>query len=221
MDHVRHMGLFNVPSYFTVGLVGAGGIGALTALNLAKMGVRQLTVWDADTVSPENIATQLHPVSGVGKLKTEVLVETLETFSDEILVEPVAQRLGPGMDLPYPFDLFISAVDSITARQDIWSVVTSSRVDWYLDLRMSALEYQHFLVAMHDPGAVERYHTMLMSIKEDDVPEEVCTEKATFFTASAAAAHAGKVLYDILLDKATSHRLIHYIADEQIASFRI
>ena len=215
------MGLFNVPTYFTVGLVGAGGIGAITALNLAKMGVRQLTVWDADTVSSENIATQLHPVSGIGNLKTDMLKETLEYFSDEILMDPIAERLGLGVKLDYPFDLFVSAVDSITARQDIWNVVAANQARFYLDMRMAALEYQHFFLAMNDQGSIERYQAQLMSMKEDDIPEVACTEKATFFTASAAAGHAGTVLYKILRNKARSHRLVHYIADEIIDTFNI
>ena len=95
------------------------------------------------------------------------------------------------------------------------------RARFYLDMRMSALEYQHFLVDMNDPGAVERYQAMLMSLNEDDVPDVVCTEKATFFTASAASGHTGTVLYNILRNQAKSHRLIHYIADEEIAKFRI
>ena len=60
MNHERHVGIYNVPTYFTVGIAGAGGLGAATALTLAKMGVVQMTVWDGDTVSEENIPTQLH-----------------------------------------------------------------------------------------------------------------------------------------------------------------
>ena len=65
--------------------MGAGGLGAITALALAKMGVVQMTVWDDDQVSPANIPTQLHPVSDIGMYKVDSLQQTLERFSDDIL----------------------------------------------------------------------------------------------------------------------------------------
>ena len=59
MNHNRHVGIFQVPPHFSVHIVGAGGLGAMTALVLAKMGVRLMTVCDDDIVSEQNIPTQL------------------------------------------------------------------------------------------------------------------------------------------------------------------
>jgi hypothetical protein len=220
MDHTRHSGIFNVPTYFNVGLVGAGGIGAMTALVLAKMGVRQLTVWDDDTVSEENIPTQLHPVSDVGKLKITSLQETLEHFSDEIIVSGIPDRVGMGMSVS-GYNLFISAVDSITARQEIWHAVSNSHhVMWYLDMRMASREYQHFLVDLYDARATANYDELLMGLDETAIAEVPCTEKATFFTASLAAGHAGNVLCNLLRNEATSHRLVHYIPQNVIQTFK-
>jgi hypothetical protein len=221
MDHTRHTGIYNVPSYFNVGIVGAGGIGAMTALVLSKMGVVQMTVWDDDEVSPVNIPTQLHPVSDVGKLKVTSLQETLEHFSDEILFTSFPDRVGLGMSVS-GFSLFISAVDSITARQDIWGVVSSSHhIDFYLDMRMAARQYQHFLVDLRDPRAAANYDELLMSLREDDVDEVPCTEKATFFCGAMASGHAGNVLCNILRNEAQSHRLVHHIPQNVIQTFNI
>jgi tRNA A37 threonylcarbamoyladenosine dehydratase len=57
MDDIRHIGIFNAAEW-PITLIGAGGIGALTAITLGKMGVPTLNVWDGDEVSPENVATQ-------------------------------------------------------------------------------------------------------------------------------------------------------------------
>ena len=57
---------------------------------------------------------------------------------------------------------------------------------------------------------------MLMSLDDSLIPEVPCTRKATFFTASTAAGHAGKVLRDIVRGEAVSHRLVHYIAPEDL-----
>jgi molybdopterin/thiamine biosynthesis adenylyltransferase len=220
MDHTRHSGIFNVPTYFNVGLVGAGGIGAMTALVLAKMGVRQLTVWDDDTVSDENIPTQWHRVSDIGNPKVFSLQRSLEEFSDEIMFEGKQERIHENSDFER-FNLLVSAVDSITARQNIWGAVTRSMVDWYVDARMAAEEFQAFIVNTHDLQVVERYHAMLMSLNENDIPDMPCTEKATFFCASIAAGHIGAILRNIIRNEQESHRIIHYIPQFHVLSVNL
>jgi len=230
MDHTRHINIFQVPIHYHVGIIGAGGIGAMTALVLSKMGVVRMTVWDDDVVSQENIATQLHPHSDVGNYKVESLQRTLETFSDEIYFTGIHERIDPkktyisqwAFEKPR-YDLFITAVDSITARQQIWQEMTfyNARTLWFLDMRMSAEQYQHFLVDMSDDGAVKRYEDLLFSVNEADVPDVPCTEKATFYTSSMSAGHAGRVLRNILRNEAKSERLVHYIPEAQIATFHV
>jgi hypothetical protein len=84
MDHTRHQNIYNIPTGFSVAIIGAGGIGAITALTLAKMGVQNMVLFDDDIVGEENIATQLHKVSDVGKLKVEALGFALQEYSDDI-----------------------------------------------------------------------------------------------------------------------------------------
>lgn len=231
MDHTRHSSIYNIPPYFNVGIVGAGGLGATTALAFTKMGVQLMTVWDDDVVSETNIPTQLHPVAGIGEYKVICLQDTLQAFSDEIVFTGVHARITPKLQhiSQYAFqnthyNLFVTAVDSITARQEIWQQIHEydAQVDWLLDLRMAAEEYQHFLVPMTGRHpATHRYAEMLQSVKEGDIPEASCTSKATFYTAMTAAGHAGKALRDIVRNEAMPHRLIHYIADEQIRYFNL
>lgn len=223
MIHTRHSNIFNIPDYFRVGIVGAGGLGATTALAFAKMGVRFMTVWDDDVVSQENIATQLHKWADVDEPKIHGLQHTLELFSDDILFRGVQARIDESSQFLNHYHLLVSAVDSITARKHIWNAIyAGEKPDFYLDLRMSALEYQHFLVDMQDRHpSIHLYAEMLESINEEDVLEVACTERATFFTSMAAAGHAGKVLKDIVRHEAMPHRLIHYIDNEHIRYFNM
>jgi molybdopterin/thiamine biosynthesis adenylyltransferase len=219
MDHTRHSNIYNVPPYFNVALVGVGGLGAMTALVLAKMGVQQMSIWDGDTVSETNIPTQLHPVSDVGKEKVYSLAETLEHFSDEIQLRAYPERITEEEDFN-EFHLVIAAVDSIQARKDIWIATTRSlHVEWFIDMRMAAEELQIFVVGMHELQGVEHYHELLFRLQEDDVPELTCTAKSTFYTAAIASGHVGKILRDIVRREAVPHRLVHYIANEYIRTF--
>jgi len=59
-------------------VVGAGGIGTYTCLNLALMGARQIDIYDGDTVEPHNLNRQVLYYNAVGKKKAEVLSKRLE-----------------------------------------------------------------------------------------------------------------------------------------------
>jgi hypothetical protein len=211
VDHTRHMNIFQVPEDFSVTLIGAGGIGATTALTLAKMGVRTMVMYDDDTVGHETIPTQLHRVSDVGIEKVDSLELTLREYSDELTYIGHCARVTENDVLRS--SLVISAVDNISARQGIWKALNNldSAWDFYLDSRMAAEEYQHFLVECADVAAMAVYNKHLMSMTEDSAPDLPCTMKATFFTSMISAGHIGAQLRNIVRGEAHSHRLVHNI----------
>ena len=221
MDHTRHMHIFQIPASFSVTVIGAGGIGATTILALAKMGVRYIQVYDADIVGEENLATQLHAVSDVGEYKVQSLQRTLQLYSDELEFVGMPEFVVPTTELRS--SLIISAVDSITARQDIWRAVDQpeSAWDFYIDARMAAEEYQHFMLRADDDAGLERYTKHLMGMDESSAPELACTEKATFFCAMAAATHIGVQVRNIVRGEAVPHRLIHKIPDNWLETFQL
>jgi hypothetical protein len=216
LDHTRHMGLYTVPSGFSVTIIGAGGIGAITALTLAKMGVQNMVVYDDDVVSEENIATQLHKWHDVGVHKVFGLMGTLREFSDDVKVEPILARVIPESALRS--HLIISAVDSIAARKHIWVALQNSHWDWYLDMRMALEEIQTFLLDDSD-AAMKAYGAHLSRLTDDNVIEAPCTMKSTFYTAMLAAGYAGKVLRDIVRKEAVPHRLVHNIPTNWLETF--
>lgn len=179
-----------------------------------------MTVWDDDTVSEVNLPTQLHQVLHLGIPKVDGLRQTLEAFSDEITLDGSVERITENTTLG-DFDLLISAVDSIAARQQIWKAMQSSDVGWYIDARMAAEKFDMFVVDMVDHGVRERYEEMLMTLSDSDVPEQTCTEKATFHCASAAAANMGAVLRNILRREQNSIRVIQYIPEFLFQTFNI
>jgi molybdopterin/thiamine biosynthesis adenylyltransferase len=211
MDHTRHANIFNVPSGFSVTIIGAGGIGATTALTLAKMGVRTLSVFDDDVISDENIPTQLHVVSDVGEYKVLSLARTLQLYSDELDFLAFQQRVTSETALRS--SLVISAVDSITARQDIWQALNNPGSSWeyFIDARMAAEELQLFVLRKEGGDAIAGYETHLMGMDENSAEDLPCTMKATFFCAMAAGGAIGAEVRNIVRGESRSHRLVYYI----------
>jgi len=225
LDTSRFMGIFQVPAMFSVSLIGAGGIGALTAVVLAKMGIKRIHIFDDDQVDGINIATQFHRFSDVGIDKVFAVAGLIDEFAGEgceVYAYPWRVGIGSLSAIDYS-PLFISAVDSIVARQEIWTLVNSMprRPQWYIDARMAALELHLFIVNMNDPTAVADYDRRLMSLRESDVPEVPCTEKSTTFLPGLASAQIGAAIMRILLGEEVSHWLIQNLKTNTIFDIKL
>lgn len=78
----------------TVGLVGAGGLGAPAALYLAAAGVGRLRVIDDDTVALSNLQRQVvYRAADVGMPKADRTRAVLNELNAHVEVEAIAQRL--------------------------------------------------------------------------------------------------------------------------------
>ena len=147
MNHTRHMGIFQVPSTFSVTLIGAGGIGATTALTLAKMGVRILQIFDDDTVSEREHSNAIACMFRRRRLESQLPgPHTTAVLGRD--------RALPGLSARYkrPQHSFVSG--HLRGRQHYRSPghlacteQPGQRVGiGLLTLRMAAEEFQHFLL---------------------------------------------------------------------------
>lgn len=215
MDHTRHIGIFNAKDW-PVTLIGAGGIGSLTAIVLAKMGVPILNIYDPQVIDDVNIATQFYGVNNVSMYKVVALKYLIGRFSDETVVNDIIDRVGPEYiydPVEFRAPIIISAVDSIKARQDIWAVVAQERWHWYLDARMSAEVFQLYAV---NRARFTAYGDMIMGLKEEDVLNEPCTSKATIYTAAIAAGHIGATVRKIITSNEVPFFMSHDIINNNI-----
>lgn len=215
MDHTRHSGIFNA-SQVSVGLIGAGGIGAATAVALAKIGVRYIDIWDDDVVSEENLATQLHKVGKLGRPKVEALNELLDEFSDDMAPYVMQERFT--LASRYSGALLISAVDSIGARKEIWEAAKLCSIRFYLDARMGAEVFHLYTVEMGSPDAYAWYEALLTGEDDNKVADLPCTSKATFYTAMLAAGHIANAVKRIAMFQEQPRILIHDIQADSLLS---
>lgn len=106
-----------------VAVVGLGGVGSWAAEALARSGVGELTLVDADEVCVSNINRQSHALEGeFGRAKVEVVAVRLRAINPQLRVHPLAQfvtvanhtdLLGAG------FDAVIDACDALRVKVEM------------------------------------------------------------------------------------------------------
>jgi molybdopterin-synthase adenylyltransferase len=103
-------------------LLGVGGLGSTLLLNLAGLGVGQVTVLDCDRVELKNLARQfLYSEAEVGQPKLGRAVARARAFNSEVRFTPV-ERWVTGPEDVAPLlpgaDLVLSAIDQPTEVQE-------------------------------------------------------------------------------------------------------
>lgn len=118
VDNTRHYSIFSGEAFGSrqVDVIGVGATGSKTVLELAKLGVRNLHVWDFDTIEPHNIANQLYRNDQIGMPKVTALANIVrETTGVEIAQHPErvdgTQQMGSVVFL---------MPDKMSVRQEIW-----------------------------------------------------------------------------------------------------
>ena len=64
-----------------IDIIGCGAVGSKVAIEIAKLGIRNLHLWDFDTIEAKNVQNQFFRIEDVGKKKVEALAELVEIFT--------------------------------------------------------------------------------------------------------------------------------------------
>ncbi|MGA9839682.1 MAG: molybdopterin-synthase adenylyltransferase MoeB [Thermoplasmata archaeon] len=100
-------------------LVGAGGLGAPTALYLAAAGVGEIGVVDFDEVDLSNLQRQvLYTTSDLGRPKLDAAKDRLEALNPEVRVVPISGRLTSenALETIRRFDVVVDGTDNFPTR---------------------------------------------------------------------------------------------------------
>jgi len=100
-------------------VVGAGGLGGISATYLASAGVGHLRVCDSDTVELSNLNRQIvFTTEDIGRPKAYLLAKRLSAQNPEIEVETVSDRLtgANARELTAGFDLVVDGLDNHSDR---------------------------------------------------------------------------------------------------------
>ena len=167
-----------------VHLVGAGGINNALGPLLAKMGIREIHVWDNDILEARNCPTEVaYSKRMVGRPKVDAMVSAIKYLVGDATYNldgnphltlhpnhPVCHDLGYWriythfcrVDEHTPLSgVVISGVDSMASRKVIWQAVKNSRVDipLYIDGRSAGEMTAIFAFSPFDLENAEIYES--------------------------------------------------------------
>ncbi len=103
----------------SVAIVGAGGLGAPSALYLAAAGIGRIVLIDHDTVGLSNLQRQvLYETQDVGASKVAVAARRLAAINAHVAIEPVARALTAdnARALVSDVDIVLDGTDNFSSR---------------------------------------------------------------------------------------------------------
>jgi molybdopterin-synthase adenylyltransferase len=157
----------------------AGAVGRLVALQLAAIGVRDITLIDFDHVHETNLTTQGFRHREIGMPKVDATRQAILEIDPTIQVTAIQDRFRAKH--PVSSSVFC-CVDSISAREAIWRQI-GSRTKFWCDGRMLG-EVIRVLTVAEFQGR-EHYPRTLFTQSEAQTGS--CTSKSTIYAAGIAA----------------------------------
>ena len=112
-------------------IVGCGGIGCTSAELLARAGVGQITLIDADTIEMSNLQRQIAYVEeNIGFYKSEILAKRLKQINPHIRIESYTSKLDESNaeQLISIQDLVLDGCDNFTTRYLVNQICTQLNV---------------------------------------------------------------------------------------------
>lgn len=220
INYGRQLSFFNPAQdgNIPITMIGAGAIGSFTCLCLAKVGFHNITVYDFDKVSEENIPNQFYPISAIDQPKVTALQKYIKEFTGvEINVDEARfkdQAVEPG--------LLICGVDSMQARQVVFERFTDLLFEnksnktglvGMIDARMGGLVYRIYTLKP-TTNFLSEYEDTLYS--DAEAAPERCTEKAVIFNVAEIASKITALAVGLIHGRALPFELIGDIFNFEI-----
>ena len=198
---------------------GIGNIGSWCSLFLARQGV-SLYIYDFDTVSEVNLASQLYSIENIGESKYDSLVNTLEQYVDHTIKDTgKIQALGELTTGNLIVDKYcFSCFDNMKARKMLFEAWVTQYKDEkdaiFIDGRLLAEIGQVFFVTT---DRIEQYRATLFD--DSEVALENCAYKGTTHCSAIIAGLMVNGFNNFLVNLSTPIRELPFNIDYQLPLF--
>jgi molybdopterin/thiamine biosynthesis adenylyltransferase len=168
MDLIKHLELFNPDKLRgkQIAVIGAGATGSMTVLQLAKLGVENIHVYDFDTIEPHNIPNQLlYGVNDIGYFKADILADKVNGLVGKHVVMPYKKKVESRKLYQ---EVVFFCVDTMASRIEIFNkgIYLNGITELVIDMRMNARTALVFALDPRTKGAVDSYRAELYTDEE-------------------------------------------------------
>lgn len=193
LDIRRHMELFNPETFTTpIHVIGAGATGSWLVLQLAKLGITNITVWDFDVVEPHNIPNQLYGLQHVGMQKVQALQDIIEEYTGTVITIRDAKFERQPLN-----GYVLNMVDTMSGRKDIWttSIKFKPSIKLLIEPRMGLDMGRIYNVNPMNINEIKAYEETLYS--DDEAEVSACgTSMTVISTALSVASYCVRQLIE-------------------------
>lgn len=204
MDTIKHNTYFRPSSVEgTVAVIGCGAVGSWTALQLYKLGLKNVLLIDGDKVEQHNLCNQLYGPRDVGIHKVSAMQRLVHTLTDcDVKDIPILAQMIDHPSLRHLINAYkvqhvIACVDSMAARKSIYGACRYSLVRTLYDARMGATGAS---LTAFDPSNEEKCKVYVGEMLYDD--EEVVHDVAACGTiqsiGSTAMSLASQIVWSFM-----------------------
>lgn len=197
-------------------IVGAGAVGGVASLCLAKMGFTKQTVYDFDIIDEANMNCQMYKVSQIGMSKVEALNEIIKDYCG---VELMAYHNKPFTESDiFTTEIVCVPVDKMDVRKELFKAfMASPNARYLIDTRM-AIEFGEVLVVdKENKNSLAMYRSTLHDASE--AVQQRCTNKSVMYTSNLIAGLLSKAVKDIAVGKKPFSRVVYNIAENDAVFF--
>lgn len=154
-------------------------------MELAKLGIRDLHLWDFDIVEEHNVANQLFGIGDVGKTKVDALTERIVADTG---ISPTPHNEAVDEDTSLYGVVFL-LVDTMSGRRTIWdgAIKLKPFIDLMIETRMGADEGRIYVV---QPMVIQECRKWEATLYDDDEASESLCGSRVSVGSTAAFVHA-------------------------------
>lgn len=160
-------------------ILGCGATGSVLIEMLARLGIKNIHIYDFDYVEEKNIANQMFRVIDIGKNKTEAVVDIVSEINPE-LRKTITIHNEPFMPGDYLEGYVFLCVDNIDLRREICEAADMNfMIKAIFDFRIGLTTCQHYAADWNVTKDKQKLlSTMQFSHEEanKDTPLSMCNE---------------------------------------------
>ena len=186
MEYSRQVNIFKPDEFNTpVHVIGVGATGSWLALSLAKLGVKNIHIWDDDIVEEHNIPNQVYGVKHIGRYKVDALKEIIKEYADIDIIAHQEKLI----EQPLQGIVFV-LTDTMHSRERIYrNSRVNPNIKLLIETRMDLRGGRIYVVDPKDREQTKMYEQTFYS--DDEAEVSACGVSQTVLpSALAITSHA-------------------------------